>query len=288
MGLGSAGLGFYRRESALVCHCQDRERDAQPGLQEGALLAHGLFRYHSYGPHFEQVKISSTIDRILIYDLSRSHRLTIPYFSLTNRFSRDVDTLDNVLWSTLYEFLITVVTLLGTVALIIVVFPWLLLAIVPLMGLYYALSTYYRATSREVKRLDSNMRSHLYAYFSECLTGLGTLKAYNVVDKAVAKNEYRIDLNNRPYYLFQVGARWVSIRVNVLGALLTFSVVILVVATRQSINPASVGLVLSYLARISGDLNWGVQRLSTLVSLILCHHLTFLHMQSGYLFKFLA
>lgn len=172
--------------------------------------------------------------------------------------------MDNVLWSTLYEFLITIVTLLGTVALIIVIFPWLMLAIVPLMGLYYALSTYYRATSREVKRLDSTMRSHLYAYFSECLSGLGTLKAYNMVDKAVAKNEYRIDLNNRPYYLFQVGARWVSIRVNILGALLTFSVVILVVATRNSINPASVGLVLSYLARISGDLNWGVQRFSTL------------------------
>ncbi|KAG0096414.1 hypothetical protein BGZ93_004576 [Podila epicladia] len=189
---------------------------------------------------------------------------TTPLGRILNRFSRDVDTLDNVLWSTLYEFLITIVTLLGTVALIIVIFPWLMLAIVPLMGLYYALSTYYRATSREVKRLDSTMRSHLYAYFSECLTGLGTLKAYNVVDKAVAKNEYRIDLNNRPYYLFQVGARWVSIRVNILGALLTFSVVILVVATRHSINPASVGLVLSYLARISGDLNWGVQRLSTL------------------------
>ncbi|KFH68024.1 hypothetical protein MVEG_06754 [Podila verticillata NRRL 6337] len=189
---------------------------------------------------------------------------TTPMGRILNRFSRDVDTLDNVLWTTLYEFLITIVTLIGTVALIIIVFPWLMLAIVPLMGLYYALSTYYRATSREVKRLDSNMRSHLYAYFSECLTGLGTLKAYNVVDKAVAKNEYRIDLNNRPYYLFQVGARWVSIRVNILGALLTFSVVILVVATRQSINPASVGLVLSYLARISGDLNWGVQRLSTL------------------------
>ncbi|KAF9404130.1 hypothetical protein BGZ94_004348 [Podila epigama] len=189
---------------------------------------------------------------------------TTPMGRILNRFSRDVDTLDNVLWVTLYEFLITIVTLLGTLALIIAIFPWLMLAVIPLMGLYYALSIYYRSTSREIKRLDSNMRSHLYAYFSECLTGLGTLKAYNVLDKAIIKNEYHIDLNNRPYYLFQVGARWVSIRVNLLGAFLTFSVVILAVATRNSINPASVGLVLTYLARISGDLNWGVQRLSTL------------------------
>ncbi|KAF9308781.1 hypothetical protein BG003_010617 [Podila horticola] len=189
---------------------------------------------------------------------------TTPTGRIINRFSRDVDTLDNVLWSTLYEFTITVVTLMGTMVLIIVVFPWLTLAIVPILGLYYALSIYYRTTSREIKRLDSNMRSHLYAYFAECLTGLGTLKAYNVVGTAVRKNEYRIDLNNRPYYLFQLGARWVSMRVNFLGAMMSFCTVVVIVATRHSINPASAGLVLSYLARISGDLNWGVQRLSTL------------------------
>ncbi|KAF9121964.1 hypothetical protein BGW39_010133 [Mortierella sp. 14UC] len=189
---------------------------------------------------------------------------TTPLGRIINRFSRDVDTLDNVLWSTMYEFTITIVTLAGTFILIIVVFPWMTLAIVPIVACYYGLSIYYRITSREVKRLDSNMRSYLYAYFSESLTGLGTLKAYNVVPKAILKNEYRIDLNNRPYYMYQVGARWLSLRVNVLGALTTFSVVILITATRFSINPASAGLILSYLSRISGDLNWGVQRLSTL------------------------
>ncbi|KAF9928278.1 hypothetical protein FBU30_002500 [Linnemannia zychae] len=189
---------------------------------------------------------------------------TTPLGRILNRFSRDVDTLDNVLWNTIYEFTITVVTLLGTFILIIVVFPWMTLAIVPIVVMYYSLSVYYRITSREVKRLDSNMRSHLYAYFSESLTGLGTLKAYNVVSKAILKNEYRIDLNNRPYYIYQLGARWLSLRVSVLGALTTFSIVILITATRFSINPTSAGLILSYLSRISGDLNWGVQRLSTL------------------------
>ncbi|KAG0211857.1 hypothetical protein BGX28_007312 [Mortierella sp. GBA30] len=189
---------------------------------------------------------------------------TTPMGRILNRFSRDVDILDNVLWNTLYEFTITAVTLMGTIVLVIFVFPWLMLAVVPLMGLYYALSVYYRSTSREIKRLDSNMRSHLYAYFAECLTGLGTMKAFNVVHKAILKNERRIDLNNRSYYLFQLGTRWLSIRVNVLGVALTFSTVILIVATRNTINPASAGLVLTYLARISGDLNWGVHRFTTL------------------------
>ncbi|KAF9578866.1 hypothetical protein BGW38_005130, partial [Lunasporangiospora selenospora] len=189
---------------------------------------------------------------------------TTPLGRILNRFSKDVDTMDNVLWSTLYEFTITSVTVLGTVILIIVSFPWLALAVVVIAVLYYALSIYYRTTSREVKRLDSNMRSFLYAYFSECLTGLGTIKAYSMVNRAIIKNEHRIDLGNRPYYMFQVGSRWLSLRVNFLGATLSFSTVVLMTATRFSISPATAGLVLSYLARISGDLNWVIQRLATL------------------------
>jgi ABC-type multidrug transport system fused ATPase/permease subunit len=185
-------------------------------------------------------------------------------FCHLHRFSRDVDALDNVLWSTIYDFLITVVTLIGSLALIVITFPWMFLAVIPVVLIYYFISIYYRSTSREIKRLDSNLRSHLYAYFSESLTGLSTLKAFQVLDKTILKNEYWIDTSSAPYYMFQLGSRWVSVRVNTLGAFLTFTTVIMMVATRGKINPSSAGLVLSYLARTSGDMNWGVQRLSTL------------------------
>ncbi|KAF9974116.1 hypothetical protein BGZ73_002614 [Actinomortierella ambigua] len=189
---------------------------------------------------------------------------TTPLGRVLNRFSRDVDTLDGVLWTTLYEFLTMFVNVIGTLILVILVYPWLVLAILPLMVIYYYVSYYYRSTSREVKRLDSNLRSFLYAYFSESLTGLSTLKGYQAVERAIGKNQDRIDLGNRPYYLFQVGARWLSLRVNLLGALLVFATMMLMVSTRFVINAASAGLVLSYLSRISGDLNWLVQRMATL------------------------
>ncbi|KAG0262862.1 hypothetical protein DFQ27_002072 [Actinomortierella ambigua] len=189
---------------------------------------------------------------------------TTPLGRILNRFSRDVDTLDSILWTTLYEFLTMFANVIGTIVLVILVYPWLVLAILPLMAIYYFVSVYYRSTSREVKRLDSNLRSFLYAYFSESLTGLATLKGYQAVDRAIGKNQDRIDLGNRPYYLFQVGARWLSLRVNALGASLVFATVALMVGTRFSINAASAGLVLSYLSRISGDLNWLIQRLATL------------------------
>ncbi|KAF9927241.1 hypothetical protein BGZ67_007627 [Mortierella alpina] len=131
-------------------------------------------------------------------------------------------------------------------------------------ALYHGISVYYRATSREVKRLDSTLRSVLYAFFSECLAGMGTLKAYNRTEHAIQVNQQKLDLSNRPYYLFQVGTRWLAIRVQALGSLLIFMASMFVVGTRTTINAATAGLVLSALARTAGDLNYLVQCIATL------------------------
>ena len=45
-------------------------------------------------------------------------------------------------------------------------FPYLGIIIVPLIVLYYLAALYYRRTSVEVKRLDSNLRSVLYASYT--------------------------------------------------------------------------------------------------------------------------
>lgn len=44
---------------------------------------------------------------------------------------------------------------LGVIALIFYAFPWLGIMLVPLFLLYYSVASFYRATSREVKRIDS-------------------------------------------------------------------------------------------------------------------------------------
>ena len=45
-------------------------------------------------------------------------------------------------------------------------FPYLGIIFVPLIVLYYLAALYYRRTSVEVKRLDSNLRSILYASYT--------------------------------------------------------------------------------------------------------------------------
>ncbi|OAQ27712.1 P-loop containing nucleoside triphosphate hydrolase protein [Linnemannia elongata AG-77] len=181
---------------------------------------------------------------------------TTPIGRILNRFSKDVDVLDSNLWGTLNDIFITLLIILGSVALTIFYFPYLALVILPMAGFYYGLSLYYRSTSREVRRLDSTLRSKLYSYFSETLTGMGTLRAYDRIHLATLRNQQRLDDSNRAHYLFQVGIRWVAFRTLTVGSLLIFMVSLYVVGSRNTINAATAGLVLSYLTRTASDMNW--------------------------------
>jgi ABC-type multidrug transport system fused ATPase/permease subunit len=196
---------------------------------------------------------------------------TNPLGRILNRFSKDVDALDNNLWMTLNDILYTLLIVIGSVSMILIFFPFLSLLILPLAGLYYFFSVYYRSTSRELKRLDSTLRSNLYAYFTESLTGMPTLKAYNRVNRTIRINQEKMDLSNRPYYLIHTGSRWIASRLQLIGASLMFMTAVFVIGARDTVNAATAGLVFSYLARTGGDMNWVVQCYATFVIYFLCY-----------------
>jgi hypothetical protein len=57
----------------------------------------------------------------------------------------------------------------GSLVLILIVLPWVGIGIVPIAGVYVALSYYYRHSQRELKRLDGITRSPVFAHLSETL-----------------------------------------------------------------------------------------------------------------------
>jgi len=79
---------------------------------------------------------------------------------------------------TCVQLLSTFSNVIGTVALVFYTFPLLGILFAPLSVMYYGVSLFYRRSSVETKRLDSLMRSALYASYSETLTGLATVRAY--------------------------------------------------------------------------------------------------------------
>ena len=102
---------------------------------------------------------------------------TTPIGRIINRFSKDMDGIDNTLGDTYRQFALTLATSISTFVLICYVSPFFIAPMVPVLVLYYFVQWTYRTTSRELKRLDSLSRSPLYSNFGETLTGLPTIRA---------------------------------------------------------------------------------------------------------------
>lgn len=102
---------------------------------------------------------------------------------IMSRLSKDQDTIDTELGLIANQVLATarlVIVLMpvaeyscvhcssviGTAGLVFYTFPYLGIIFAPLIVLYYLAAVYYRRTSVEAKRLDSNLRSVLYASYS--------------------------------------------------------------------------------------------------------------------------
>ncbi|KAF5367245.1 hypothetical protein D9757_011696 [Collybiopsis confluens] len=64
---------------------------------------------------------------------------------------------------------------------------------------YQYFASFYRASAREVKRLDAILRSLLYSHFSESLTGLPTIRSYGEIPQFVRDNRFYIDLGIIPH-----------------------------------------------------------------------------------------
>ncbi|KAF9907006.1 hypothetical protein EC991_011401 [Linnemannia zychae] len=184
---------------------------------------------------------------------------TTPAGRILNRFSKDVSTVDNM--AAVNSLLITLTGILSVLILSAVFLPWIIPVMVPLTVLYYSIAMYYQKTSRELKRMDALVRSHLFSYFSESLNGMGTLKAYHPhgIESAIERNRVNMDRSHRVYYTQVMGTKWIGCRVYVVGHVLNFVALVLIIWARNDIDPGTAGLVLSYLARLASEMSWAIQ-----------------------------
>jgi ABC-type multidrug transport system fused ATPase/permease subunit len=90
-----------------------------------------------------------------------------------------------------------VANVIGAVVLLAVISPWFLIAVAVVLLHYLHCAQYYRASSREFKRVDSILRSSLYSHFSESLSGISTIRAYGESQRFNKENVKRMDVENR-------------------------------------------------------------------------------------------
>lgn len=173
---------------------------------------------------------------------------TTPLGRVINRFTADVNRVDEVLARVFSNFFTNTFKVLFALFVISSANPAFVVFIVPIAFLYIYYQKFYMRTSRELKRLESVSRSPIYAHFQESLNGVSTIRAFQQVKHFNRTNEYHIDFNNKAYYPSMIARRWLAIRLEFFGSTIIFlasSLSILAVAYGH-LSSGLVGLTMSY------------------------------------------
>ncbi|XP_022081543.1 ATP-binding cassette sub-family C member 9-like [Acanthaster planci] len=182
---------------------------------------------------------------------------TTPIGRILNRFSNDTMNIDSKLAQSFNNAVGSFMNCFSAVIVNTIVMPYFILLFTPIAIAYYFLQSYFLTSSRELQRLDNTSRSPIFAYFSETLNGLTTVRAYKCQKRFFNSIIDRINKNQVAYLYLQTANRWLGVRLDFIGALIVLvaGMTTLVGALTLGLEPSLVGLGVTYSLQIAGFLN---------------------------------
>eukprot|EP00198_Chlamydomonas_reinhardtii_P014120 XP_001703457.1 ABC transporter, multidrug resistance associated protein [Chlamydomonas reinhardtii] len=201
--------------------------------------------------------------------LDKVVRLPMSFFDsqptgrLLNRFTKDTEALDINVSGAVNSALTTAVTAALSVVVVVVVTPLAVVIFLPLTFIYYRVQQLYIASSRELKRLDSLAFSPIFQHFGETLGGLMTIRAFRKQDQFLDKNRTNLNYSNQAYWPMQVVNRWLSVRLEMMGAVVVFSAAVTVAVIFPK-NAGLAGLAITSALNLTGIMNWMVRQTTEL------------------------
>ncbi|KAL3913747.1 MAG: hypothetical protein SGILL_006368, partial [Bacillariaceae sp.] len=218
------------------------------------------------------MRASETLHRNLLDSILRAPQSffdTTPLGRIISRFSKDLYSIDLELADQLDFFCFMTLNVAVSLGTILFVTPWFGIAILPLGFVYFRWLNYFRDVSRETKRLDNITRSPVYAFFSETLGGLETIRAYGEPERFRIDFTGKVDANTRAHYNNKAADRWLSVRLEFVGALIAglaavFATNVAVAGTGGDSFASLAGLSLTFAVSITSMLNWVVRSFAAL------------------------
>lgn len=191
-----------------------------------------------------------------------------PMGRILNRFARDMEGVDDHLSWNFEQSFKSVSQTIGSLLLIIMVLPIILLVLIPVLFIYHKLQRDYRTAAREAKRLESIARSPRYAHFKEMVTGLDVIHGF-AREQFFLYTFYTILSNyQRAFWCSILLNRWFSVRVPIVSGIIAVftSIGIIILAFQGSITTGIAGVVLTYALSFWWNLNWTIRAFSEVES----------------------
>ncbi|KAI4659604.1 uncharacterized protein J4E79_006139 [Alternaria viburni] len=230
------------------------------GFSQALFMFFFSFSVSIFGTRAGKVMLHRAITRVLRAPMSFFD--TTPLGRITNRFSKDIDVMDNTITDAMRMYFLTLAMIISVFILIISYYYYYAIALGPLFIMFMFSAAFYRSSAREVKRHEAVLRSTVFSRFGEAVMGTPTIRAYGLQNQFSKSVRDAVDDMNSAYYLTFANQRWLSVRLDIVGILLVFTTGILVVTSRFSVDPSIAGLVLSYILTIVQMIQFTVRQLA--------------------------
>lgn len=241
-----------RYQESHIEHAQQRP-NSKLGYYLGVYVAICAFEWvigslRSYFVFMATLKASHSLFQGLLHTILRAPLRwldTVPVGRILNRFSADFNLLDSRLGFELTYMLVFFMDCFGVVIAGLIVSPMLIVPAVVLIAasLFYARK--YLSAAREMKRLESVVRSPIYEQMSSSLSGLWTIRAFGKTEISIDQMQTRIDNHARAWWNLCLLSRWLGFRMSVVGG--TFAAVLAsFVTSRTEIDASTAGFAISF------------------------------------------
>ncbi|GKZ18134.1 hypothetical protein AbraCBS73388_000293 [Aspergillus brasiliensis] len=164
--------------------------------------------------------------------------------AILNRFSQDLQLIDMELPIAAINTFATLALCIAQMILIAVASKYAAISFPLVILIVYLIQKMYLRTSRQLRLLDLEEKAPLFSHFTDCLSGLVTLRAFGWQQALQEKNDMLLDRSQRPFYLLYAIQRWLTLSLDMVVAGIAVLLIVLVVVLRGSISAGYVGVAL--------------------------------------------
>uniref|UniRef100_A0ABI7W3F7 Cystic fibrosis transmembrane conductance regulator n=1 Tax=Felis catus TaxID=9685 RepID=A0ABI7W3F7_FELCA len=182
---------------------------------------------------------------------------TLKAGGILNRFSKDIAILDDLLPLTIFDFIQLLLIVVGAVAVVSVLQPYIFLATVPVIAAFVILRAYFLHTSQQLKQLESEGRSPIFTHLVTSLKGLWTLRAFGRQPYFETLFHKALNLHTANWFLYLSTLRWFQMRMEIIFVIFFIAVTFISILTTGD-GEGTVGIILTLAMNIMGTLQWAV------------------------------
>lgn len=162
---------------------------------------------------------------------------------IVNYFSQDMNLLDQPLPNAMLNLFAFGMVALGQIIVLALGAPYIALTYPFLAVILYLLTRYYLRTSRQLRLLELENKSPLYAQFADAVRGITSVRAFGWPAAYTAQHHRLLDDSQNPLYLLSVTSIWLSLVLRLIVVVLAVAITLFstLVLARAGRGPGFVG-----------------------------------------------